>query len=294
MPAITRIGDKDTGGDLMIEGSPDVFANDGGGASSMSLDDTAMEFYIASNVATRQVSSNDYDASTTDIDDEGAPSDDGERIPMSNKQIYVAAAAKQANVDISTPPTVDQTGVITPTIPAPPAGGYDYVDIDAASSFPGSFQLSPHFTVGMLSTNTLVSNYKVQQQVTNNRVYTEKDIIKNLRDVSYNVLEPLMVMYPNMQINSGFRAKSNGKSQHERGQAIDVSIPGSTTDSNAAWTIAQNIANSTLPYDQFIFEQNRSIWFHVSYDRTKSTQRRMVMSKPRGVDSPIVGLFKMK
>lgn len=294
MPAVTRIGDLDSGQDVMVQGSPNIFANDGGGASTISLDDTAADFYVASNAATKSVSATDYDAATADVDDEGAPSDDNSTIPMSNKQIYVAAAAKKDGIDITTPPVVDQTAVVTPTTSNPPAGGYDYTDIDAASSFPDSFPLSPNYTVGSVSTHTLVSNYTVKQQTTNGRVYTVQDIVKNLRDVAYNVLEPMRVMYPTMQINSGFRARSNGKSQHERGQAIDVSIPGAGTDANAAWIIAQAIANSTLPYDQFIFEQNRTIWFHVSYDRTKSTQRRMVLTKPRGIDNPTIGLFKVK
>ena len=129
-------------------------------------------------------------------------------------------------------------------------------------------------------------------QTTNGRVYTAKDIVKNLRDLCYNVLEPLKAMYPSVVVNSGFRHTSNGKSQHERGQAADMAIPSVSSSAAAAWLIAQAIASSSIPFDQYIFEQNNTIWFHLSYDKSRGKQRGMVMSKPRGQTNPTQGLQK--
>lgn len=123
-------------------------------------------------------------------------------------------------------------------------------------------------------------------------MYSEKEIVCNLRDLCYNILEPLKQMYPSMVVNSGFR-HGDTKSQHERGQAADVAIPSVSSNGAATWPIAQNVAGSNLPYDQFIFEQNRTIWFHLSYDRSRGTQRRMVMTKPRGIDKPTQGLCQV-
>lgn len=169
---------------------------------------------------------------------------------------------------------------------------YNYDDIESTSAFLPSFQVSPNFTLGQLSSDARVSHYPVKDQVTNSRLYTAKEIVKNLRDVCYNVLEPFKAMYPSAVVNSGFRHVSNGKSQHERGQAVDVSVPEVEHNADKAWIIAQAVANSSIPYDQFIFEQNNSIWFHLSFDKS-CTQRKMVLTKPRGQDNPTVGLRRV-
>lgn len=169
---------------------------------------------------------------------------------------------------------------------------YNYDDIESASSFSQSFQLSPNFTLGQLSSDARVSHYQVKDQTTNGRLYTVKDIVKNLRDVCYNVLEPFKAMYPSAVVNSGFRHVSNGKSQHERGQAVDVAVPEVEHSADKAWIIAQAVASSSIPYDQFIFEQNNSIWFHLSFDKSR-TQRRMVLTKSRIEANPTVGLRKV-
>lgn len=296
MPSVTRIGDVDSDGDVMVSGSHNVFANENEAAGQIELDSDTADFFIYTFSDTRQPGIMPYEHASHTIDDEGAPADSGGpsptsigEVPLTNAQIYTAAAAKNENVDITTPPTKDPAVPVTPQPPAP-ASGYTYDDINAASAFPASFPLSPNFTLGALTTQCRVSKYQIKDHHTNGRLYPVRELVRNLRDLCYNILEPLRTMYPGLIINSGFRAKDGGKSQHERGQAADVAFTATDQDASAAFTVAQNIANSSLPYDQFIFEQNNTIWFHVSYDRSKPTQRRMVMSKPRGQAKPSMGL----
>lgn len=275
-----------------------MFVGDEVGASDIDPPPEIIAFYVESNAQYRQAGVSPYDHAAHETDDEGAPSDTGGpnpqstgTVPLTSKQTYVAGAAKEENVDIKTPPNMEPAAAI-PNTPPVFASGYNYDDINSATSFPESFRLSPSFTLGMLTTRCVVSNYTLKSQFTNGRMYSEKEIVCNLRDLCYNILEPLKQMYPSMVINSGFRHGS-AKSQHERGQAADVAIPSVSSNGAAAWPIAQNIAGSNLPYDQFIFEQNRTIWFHLSYDRSRGSQRRMVMTKPRGIDKPTQGLCRV-
>lgn len=290
-------------GPATASGSGNVFVGDESqGASEIEPDEATGEFYELIYSPYKQPGVSSYDHAVTETDDEGAPSDIDiphvacpddvpeckQLVPLSRKQTYVANSAKEENVDIKTPPTMEPPATI-PDTPPVSASGYNYDDITSATSFSDSFRLSPSFTLGMLTTRCAVSHYTLRSQVTSGRMYSDKEIVRNLRDLCYNILEPLKQMYPSMVINSGFR-HGGGKSQHERGQAADVAIPSVSSSGSAAWPIAQNIAASNLPYDQFIFEQNRTIWFHLSYDRSKSKQRRMVMTKPRGIDRPTPGL----
>ena len=302
--ASARIGDPISCGSVIAEGSPNVFigdaAPDSPPAKSLVISDAVAE-NVTTYVESKIVKGNNvsgfpdvtpYEHSSVESDDEGAPSDVGGTVALTNlKQTMVKATSQTGGVDISTPPTVTDTATVAPAT-AVVNGSYNYTDIDSATAFTTSFQLSPNFTLGMLTTNTRVSSYALKAQFTSGREYTEKEIVRNLRDLAYNILEPLKATYPNMIINSGFRHDS-GKSQHARGQGSDIAFPGLDTNADAAYTRAQEIANSSLPYDQFIFEQNNTIWFHLSYDGSKPSQRRMVMSKPRGVDKPYQGLTKV-
>lgn len=314
MPKVTRVGDADddyhNGPDRMVEGSPDVYANEYDGAPSIDMDAVTAEFYVSTTIFKMdpfiQPETSLYDAMTHETDDEGAeayeydtrtgkivtenPDGTGKPktsgvVPFTAKQQGVAASAVNEKVDIKTPETLSAPAAIAPTTPNAPSSAGES-DIDGYTlPFPGSFPLSPNYTLADLTTNTMVSNYALKAQ----HGLSEKDIVKNLRKLCYNILEPLKAMYPGMRVNSGFRhASANGKSQHERGQAADMSLS-SASSNGTAWPVAQAIANSSLPYDQFIYEQNRTIWFHLSYNPS-GTERRMVLTKSRSQANPTVGL----
>lgn len=232
-----------------------------------------------------------YHYSVIDSDDEGAPSDYNGTVIHTAKQRAVSASAQVEAIDIATPPNVIDTATISNTAPVLNSS-YSYADIDAATSFPPTFQLSPRIKLGDVTTGCRVSKYALKAQFTGGKEYYEHMIVRNLRDLCYNIIEPLMTRYPGLVINSGFRHGS-GSSQHERGQAVDICFSGMDTDINLSYNRAKDIVNSDIPYDQFIYEQNNTIWFHLSFDKSKPTQRKMVMSKPRGVNSPYQGLTKV-
>lgn len=293
MPEVTRIGDVDSDGDVMVTGSANVFANENEAAGDITIDSITAEFFNFAYSPYVQPTVTPYTHASHIIDDEGAPADSGGTVPYTNKQIYAAGAAKEENVDIKTPPQLDPPVTVPPRSPST-SSGYNYDDIQSATQFSDNFMLSPSFSLGALTTKCRVSKYPLRNQQTNGRVYTSKEIVCNLRDLCYNILEPLLAMYPGMIINSGFRHNDGGKSQHERGQAADVAWSSTDKNADAAWTVAQAIVGSNLPYDQFIFEQNNTIWFHVSYDRSKPTQRGMVLSMPRGQKKPSMGLQRAR
>ncbi len=165
--------------------------------------------------------------------------------------------------------------VIPPPSTPPASVPSNCTDIFSTTSFPDSFQLSPHFTLGMLTDQTLVSYYHVQPQYG----LTSQEIICNLRTLCFNILEPMLAKYGSaLVINSGFRV-GYGKSQHYLGQAVDVSFNDTPTLADS-FARAQEIAQ-LFNYDQYIYEQNISIWYHISYNPS-GTQRRQVLSKPRG------------
>ena len=79
-------------------------------------------------------------------------------------------------------------------------------------------------------------------------------------------------------VNSAFRSAevnravgSSDKSQHRRGCAADIRVPGMTPDE-----VVKAIVSSDLPYDQVIREFDR--WTHVSIPNTEdSTPRAMAL-----------------
>lgn len=151
----------------------------------------------------------------------------------------------------------------------------DCSDIEAYTEpFPGSFQLSTNFTLAQLTTDTLISNYPIRNQ----KDLTTKEIVCNLKHLCINVLEPLYAKYgANLVINSGFR-HGTGASQHYKGQAVDISFKDAKS-SDAIWARAQEIP-SLVTFDQFIFEQNMSIWYHISFNTDGN--RTSILTKPRG------------
>jgi hypothetical protein len=139
--------------------------------------------------------------------------------------------------------------------------------------------------------SSLSQNFKVEH-LTNRAVFphtlrpqrglTVEQIVCNLQHVCQNVLEPIRARYPNMFITSGFRQsdipEGTRASWHTTGSAVDIQFRGFSPRDYlpvAEWII-QNI-----PFNTFIFEHGRSIWFHI--DLPKITQLgRKVLTMYRG------------
>lgn len=111
-------------------------------------------------------------------------------------------------------------------------------------------------------------------------------IICNLKHLAVNILEPLKKQYPGIVINSAFRGAPSipGRtSQHEKGEAVDIQIPGLQPKQ---YLVIANWVRVNLPFDQMIFEHGNSIWLHISCARTKSVQRKQLLTMKNGRYEP--------
>lgn len=114
------------------------------------------------------------------------------------------------------------------------------------------------------------------------------EMIRNLSALSENIIEPLLDQFPGGRLNSVFRKYTKGKSQHEKGMAIDIQWPGVKA---SKYTEIANWVKDNLDYDQLIMEHGKSIWLHISFDVTKSKQRKMNMTyHPKKVPQYSMGL----
>lgn len=149
------------------------------------------------------------------------------------------------------------------------------------------FQVSTNFTLGKLSVKCIFPHaIKAQNGL------TLQQIACNLKALAEHVLEPIWAKYPNFRVNSAFRTRQNGKSQHEKGQAADLQWPGISYDEY--WTRI-NWIKDNINYDQLLFEHGNTPWVHVSFNvdgnRPKSASNA-VMTMYKDKFSP--GLKKMQ
>ena len=255
-------------GGNFIAGSPDVLVNQGvGGAQpNISFDDAVMRLQ--------------------DEEPEVAPLPATDPRQLNKNAAYTIAFGPNFVFQNNQPPTLDTTPPpSSETIPS------DCTDIFThKGSFLGSFRLSEHFVLSQLTTNTIVSNYPLRAQVG----LTQQQIVCNLRKLCVNILEPLIKIYGNIQINSGFRHAGNGatNSQHFKGEAADVTF----TDISLASQFNQRaveIKNKGF-FDQFIYEQNKpqrsSTWYHLSYVDAK---RGQVLTKKALSNKYFPGLYEL-
>lgn len=254
-------------------GSPNVFVNDPGG------DPPTISVVVE---RTFQPGVNKLFAATVIADDPDAP-------PIA--QTYLRMQERAA------PPAPPQTITEQAPPPTPPPANVpaDCSDIEAHQGpFPDSFQLSPNFTLGQLTSRAVVTRVPVRA----NAGLTEKQIVCNLRLLCVNIMEPLYSTYGNtIQINSGFRAGA-GKSQHNEGKAVDLWFKDLDTEQKR-WDRANELKD-TVGYDQLIYEANRSVWYHISWNaggysvyRPNLTNRRNVLTKPRGTERFSAGLQRV-
>jgi hypothetical protein len=130
-------------------------------------------------------------------------------------------------------------------------------------------QLSFNFKLSDVSTRAVFPH-----KLTAQNGLTEDEILKNLQALALNVLEPIKKEYPNMQINSGFRTRQNGKSQHEFGQAVDIQFPGMLPKEYLE--VSKWVLNNVL-FDQIIFEHGNSIWLHISFRKGNNRKNLLTM-----------------
>ena len=140
-------------------------------------------------------------------------------------------------------------------------------------NIPDTTQISKYFTIGMLSSNAVVSHYKITAQ----NGLTKAQIACNLKNLAENCLDPIKAKYPNMIVTSAFRVSTTG-SQHNRGMAADMQFTGASKSDyyDIALWIKANIV-----YDQLLLEYKttgtRLPWIHISYNSAGSRHQTLTL-----------------
>jgi uncharacterized protein YcbK (DUF882 family) len=147
-------------------------------------------------------------------------------------------------------------------------------NIKQLTEVPDNFNLSPNFTLGMLSTKSAVTKNKLVAQA--GKTYGE--ILFNLSAVALNICEPVLKLYPNMYITSAFRLQSSSSStsQHPLGQAVDIQFRG--ISKKDYYEIARVLATK-LNYDQILLEYasiTNNPWIHISLNPDKRNRTQIM------------------
>ena len=179
----------------------------------------------------------------------------------SQKNLIISEGFANA-ADLSQPPTAVDSATVQ-------SEQQNFVEPDAklktVTQLPGNYNLSPNFTVEMLSNKAAVT----RDPIRGHEKATYGEIIFNLQAIALNVLEPVKKIYPNMFVTSAFRDPGNASnaktSQHPLGQGVDIQFKGITK--KEYFDIATKLAK-VLKYDQMILEYcsyANNPWIHISY-----------------------------
>lgn len=133
-------------------------------------------------------------------------------------------------------------------------------------------KLSDHFTLSELTKSSTALRLGIKNA-------PNEEEIARLRLVCIGILEPVRKHFGvPFSPSSGFRCSdlntyigSRNTSQHVKGEAVDIEVPGVPNADLAAWI------SSTLPFDQLILEHYQvgvphSGWVHVSLKATGNRQ----------------------
>jgi uncharacterized protein YcbK (DUF882 family) len=204
---------------------------------------------------------------------------DNKSLLLEEETVTADEATEQKNLIISkgfaTAAEIDEAPIAIES-ETPSSSQNNFVEPDEnlkkVTQLPGNYNLSPNFTLEMLSSKAAVSNYPVQAQ--NGLTYGE--LVYNLQAIALNVLEPVKKLYPNMFVTSAFRPfTSNKTSQHILGQAVDIQFKGITKQEY--YDISLKLAK-VLRYDQMLLEfcnYTKNPWIHISYSVEKNRIQTM-------------------
>jgi hypothetical protein len=125
----------------------------------------------------------------------------------------------------------------------------------------------------------------------------DQTVISNMQALAVHVLQPVRDHYgKGVKVNSGYRspdvnARVGGSrtSDHTRGMAADIEIPGVPNHELAEWISAN------MPYTQLILEfYTRGVpdsgWVHVSYDPANLKKQNLTATKEGGKTVYLHGL----
>lgn len=175
-----------------------------------------------------------------------------------------------STADLNQKPVTQDSASISSTQTIQVAGNKDLLK---ATKLPGNYNLSPNFTLEMLSSKAALTRDPIESTE-----LTYGEIVYNLQLVALNVMEPVYNLYPNAFVTSGFRlrGKSTGTSQHPLGHAVDIQFKGASKADY--FEIAKRLAK-VLKYDQLLLEfcaYTNNPWIHISY--TSKNDRGQVLT----------------
>jgi len=121
--------------------------------------------------------------------------------------------------------------------------------------------------------------------------------IANLKTLCEKVLQPVRDHFQRgVKVNSGFRhpevnAKVGGSktSDHCKGQAADIEIPGTANADLAVW-IMENLEYTQLILEYYQIGVPDSGWVHVSYDPANLKKENLTATKQNGKTVYLKGL----
>jgi hypothetical protein len=236
---VARAGDNTARNTPIVAGSTNVFADD-------------------NNVAAQIVIEND------DIED-GTPATAGAGIKHLQAQV---AAGKLDAGTVARTQNAKATKSDTALAKAIPGTAQACGQIHSMTSFPMDLKISKTFTLGNMLQKWIdgqyiqYPNHKLQV----NKGFSIDQIVCNLSLLCQNVLEPLLVKYPDFRITNSFR-EGESQAQHGNGQACDIifGVRDRTATYNKSIWMRDN-----LPYDQLLLEYrdaNNYVqnWIHISF-----------------------------
>ena len=150
--------------------------------------------------------------------------------------------------------------------------------------------LTQHFTLSEMTKSETALRHDMDNT-------PRQEVISNLQELAVNVLQPVREHFNRgVKVNSGYRspdvnAKVGGSrtSDHCRGMAADIEIPGVPNAELAEWIEAN------LPFTQVILEFYTqgvpdSGWVHVSYDPANLKKQALTAVKQDGKTVYLNGL----
>lgn len=150
--------------------------------------------------------------------------------------------------------------------------------------------LSPNFTLQELTKSETALRHNLPNDPT-------PEVVANLTVLCEKVLQPVREHYgKGVKVNSGYRAPEvnaavggSKTSDHCKGQAADIEIPGVPNHELAEW-IEKNLSFTQLILEFYTRGIPDSGWVHVSYDPANLKKQSMTAVKENGKTVYLSGL----
>lgn len=147
-------------------------------------------------------------------------------------------------------------------------------------------RLSDHFSLAELTKSTTALRLGIDNSVDPLGAPT---IVSNLEALALNILEPVREHFGiPFSPGSGYRCfilnrvlLSKDSSQHIRGQAADIEIPGISNFELAEW-IRDNLDFDQLILEHYTLGEPTSGWVHVSYARLQKNRKEVLTVSKQG------------